>query len=1362
MKQIHLLIALLVLVLLGLIFFHPEKVTVNTKQNPSKQLKFTPEELMAREKAKKRRKRAAGYAKQDAPDKYALFHHRIRTRANDSAPAYPGNYKLTELRKAIQNHPFKNARKKDLGWVPRGPANVAGRTRGLILWPEDPQNTWYAGSVAGGVWKTTDKGESWRLLTPDFPNLATSTIAICQSQPEVMYVGTGEGFYNLDAINGTGMFKSTDAGETWNQLPLDENVVEEEYLNINRIIVDPDDPDVVLFCSNTGRRDNFSTGIYRSTNGGQSWGQVFTANNRIQQIIYNPENFNIQYASVYALGVVKSTDGGKTWKSASAGLQSTGRIELAIANVDTEILYASVEGERSDTGSDLYISRNGGDSWSLVTEANGPAYDWLGGQGWYNNTITVHPYRDDVVYVGGINLWKMDILDLQQPAAAIPVAVDTFNTASFIEFVNFGGLFLNGGFTTGEDWFNRYESYPVDVSAEDYTSIEIRFGPGRSQLAHRFVVPEGAQAGVPPSNHFYADFIEVPFEVWDVTNNQQLMVSFRDQENDGIFDLEPSSVGNDIQPREYIYVHAIPYDNEPSPEVAQTAGIGYKTIYATWPVLRPGSIWSPNSLPESFIKVYTANPELRETTNITDVYNEIDGKNSTVHVDHHNVQPVKVNENAETFFLVTANDGGLYYSDTEVDPGIPEGSWSFAGQGYVTGQFYGVAKRPGEEEYIGGLQDHGTWRSPKTVDARLETNYIFQVGGDGFDALWNTADPNLLITSSQFNFISRSDDFGQTWQVSINGLDDVDSEDAPFITKVVNSKNNPEVLFTVGKSGVWRSDNFGESWNSVPITEGWTLAPFIDIKVSKSNNSIVWAGTAMNSSLTLHVSTDGGQTFEQVNNYERTAMGAISGIETHPLQDSTAYALFSFADAPKILRTTDLGESWEDITGFLNRDESSRGFPDVATYSLFVFPNEPSRLWAGTEIGIVESTNNGQSWQLLQSELPNTAVWDMKLINDQLVVGTHGRGIWTLDLPVSSEIILTPSITGIGVNPKGELAASVELRSAYDSVQLFVNEVLAGTEQFSQTGEVIFTLDGLTPGQDYEIFLKSFVDKKPYRSNTRSTFLFEVDQVVNQYQNDFNQSSGEDFIGSFSVKQPVDFNSAAIHSPHPYARNTNYIYLLKHPVKINSSMSNFSYRDIAIVEPGERGTVFGDDEFWDYVIVEGTTDGITWRSVTEGYDSRRDSEWLRAYENETGGAPNLYEGQNFNLMETFAHEDTVLLRFRLFSDPESIGWGWAIDDLTIQTETTVGIDDRGENEMKISSHPNPAKGAPNFNFSLPSPGNTKIEVWNITGQQVWQKNLGYLRTGTHQAIWQATANKGVYLVHLISEGKKASTKVIIE
>ncbi|NOS91132.1 MAG: hypothetical protein HOP30_04370, partial [Cyclobacteriaceae bacterium] len=155
----------------------------------------------------------------DGPDEFFKFHHDIRTPADANAPAYLSGYKLKEQIKAQQAAERlnkKQARTQSNGileWKERGPANVPGRTRGLVVDPDDPnKNTWYAASVGGGVWKTTNAGSAWTLITPDLSNLATTVLEMASSNHNVMYIGTGEGFGNIDGISGSGMFKSIDRG----------------------------------------------------------------------------------------------------------------------------------------------------------------------------------------------------------------------------------------------------------------------------------------------------------------------------------------------------------------------------------------------------------------------------------------------------------------------------------------------------------------------------------------------------------------------------------------------------------------------------------------------------------------------------------------------------------------------------------------------------------------------------------------------------------------------------------------------------------------------------------------------------------------------------------------------------------------------------------------------------------------------------------------------------------------------------------------------------------------------------------------------------------------------------------------------
>jgi hypothetical protein len=131
----------------------------------------------------------------DEPDQYVQYHWGIRTRYNESYPAYQPDQRFHEFYKA-RRHPYyaarRSARTQSLPFTERGPANVPGRTRAILVLPGDPDaRTWLAGSVGGGIWKTEDAGASWELKTPDLPALAISWMDLCADNPDIVYAATG-------------------------------------------------------------------------------------------------------------------------------------------------------------------------------------------------------------------------------------------------------------------------------------------------------------------------------------------------------------------------------------------------------------------------------------------------------------------------------------------------------------------------------------------------------------------------------------------------------------------------------------------------------------------------------------------------------------------------------------------------------------------------------------------------------------------------------------------------------------------------------------------------------------------------------------------------------------------------------------------------------------------------------------------------------------------------------------------------------------------------------------------------------------------------------------------------------------------
>ena len=259
----------------------------------------------------------------------------------------------------------------------------------------------------------------------------------------------------------------------------------------------------------------------RSSDGGSSWSKIMEESRPFQQIIAAPTDFNTQYASLNGEGILKSTDGGVTWNDASTGLNVSGRLELAVSYSNPNIVWASTLG--ASKPSELYLTTNGGDEWKLVdVSLNGGAYiDFLGGQGWYDNTIEVNPFDHTEVYFGGVGLFHVD---------------------------------LNAALNT-EDMLGS------------------------------------------------------------------------------------------------------------------------------------------------------------TTSVVADVYGQFGGPNSSVHPDQHFLKAVISDEANGEFQLILGNDGGMYLSDPDAQPGLTNRSWTSVGQRYNTTQFYGADKFPGVEEYGGGTQDNGTWFS---------------------------------------------------------------------------------------------------------------------------------------------------------------------------------------------------------------------------------------------------------------------------------------------------------------------------------------------------------------------------------------------------------------------------------------------------------------------------------------------------------------------------------------------------------------------------------------------------------------------------------------------------------------------------
>ncbi len=279
-------------------------------------------------------------------------------------------------------------------WVEQGPDNVGGRTRSILVDPADP-NRLLGGSVSGGIWRSVDGGATWVPVNDALPNLAIACLARDPSNPSVLYAGTGEGFFNGDAVGGTGIYKSTDGGDTWTLLPGTAG-----WDNVCRIAVCPTNSNIVLASKRYG-------GIMRSANGGVSWTNPRWAQGSFY-VAFDPTDGNKAVAHIidYDWGVnnwfhaaLYSTNTGANWTSAG-GLNQVwdfgSRIELAYAPSSPNIVYASV----AINGGVVYGSTDGGHSYALRTTSGTSSVSW------YANPLWVDPTDLNFLITGGYNILK--------------------------------------------------------------------------------------------------------------------------------------------------------------------------------------------------------------------------------------------------------------------------------------------------------------------------------------------------------------------------------------------------------------------------------------------------------------------------------------------------------------------------------------------------------------------------------------------------------------------------------------------------------------------------------------------------------------------------------------------------------------------------------------------------------------------------------------------------------------------------------------------------------------------------------------------------------------------------------------------
>ena len=899
-----------------------------------------------------------------------------------------------------------------LPWRNLGPVNPTGRITDIEVHAAR-QNTWFVGTAGGGVWKTDNAGTTWHNVFDKFATVSIGDVATAPSNPDIVWVGTGEENARNSVQWGDGVYKSTDGGETFTHMGL------RETFQIGHIAIHPTNPDIVYVAA-LGRLwgENEERGVYKTKDGGATWERVLFLDEKTGciEVRVHPKEPETVFACMFErkrpifddndpsvrfgekAGLYKSTDGGANWRELTGGLPSCqwGRSGIDLL-ADSDTMFLIVETERSGWATGERKDRQPGDptdspapSRPSQGEGEGEVPPQTEGEGQGQGQGQTGQRQGTGRRRPGTALFGVSLEGVDGPEGSPGAVLGelTEGGAAGAAGLKAGDRIVKLGDTAITGYQQMLELVREASGGDKVAVTYVREGQTNTvELTYGTRTPQqGGQGGGGGPNGPFGARLNGQVE------NKQHLQGPLGHETGGVFRSDDRGETwtriNSLTERPFYY------------SVIRVDPRSDQNLYCVGTTL-----WGSSDGGKKFA-----------------------GINQGIHVDFHTIWV----DPDDSGHLLAGCDGGV---NETFDGGK---SWRVH-KGFSVAQYYDVvADNSVPYNVVGGLQDNGTWVGPSRSRNRegiTAADWVTIYGGDGFGAQTDPVEPWIVYATSQNGAMGAVDmRTGGSMRVQRDRPEGGAARfnwDAPFLL----SPHNRLTIYHAG-SHVFRGDRYAHLDNSAArsgqdaVNNRGTMrmrcisgplgatkdGTAVSLAESPLVQGLLYVGTDDGA---LWRSEDGGGTWTRIEqNLPIVAPRYVSDLVPSHFAENRVYLTLDghrFDDmATYVFVSNDRGNTWENLGGDLPTQETC--------YAVMEDPRNENLLFLGTEFGCHVSLDRGQRWFPLGKGLPTVAVRDL-FVQDRdsdLVIATHGRGVWVLDIEalrqVTAEVAKVPAHL-FGVEP---------------------------------------------------------------------------------------------------------------------------------------------------------------------------------------------------------------------------------------------------------------------------------------------------------------------------------------------------------